>query len=155
MHAVPQNDPLFSVAGELPLHPRSHRFRGSHRHLPPHESRDMGCLTGGQGTSLQLVSSRIPQNVFLPSPPLPSPPLPSPPLSSSPLQGDIHSQYTAIDKDTDSPTDRQIAVDIPRCHQYNVLLASSEGHRKFKRVLKSWVVSHPHLVYWQGGCGVV
>ena len=66
------------------------------------------------------------------------------------LQGDIQSYYTSIDKDTETQTDRQIAVDIPRCHQYNCLLASDEGHRKFKRVLKSWVVSHPHLVYWQG-----
>lgn len=37
-----------------------------------------------------------------------------------------------------------------RCHQYDELLSSSEGHRKFKRVLKAWVVSHPQYVYWQG-----
>jgi TBC domain-containing protein kinase-like protein len=41
-------------------------------------------------------------------------------------------------------------VDIPRCHQYDELLSSYEGHRKFKRVLKAWVVSHPQYVYWQG-----
>jgi TBC domain-containing protein kinase-like protein len=34
--------------------------------------------------------------------------------------------------------------------QYNSLLASPEGHRKFKRILKAWVVSNPHYVYWQG-----
>lgn len=68
----------------------------------------------------------------------------------SPPQGDLQMTYTAIDKDTEIPTDRQIAVDIPRCHQYHTLLSSPEGHRKFRRVLKSWVVSHNHLVYWQG-----
>ena len=39
---------------------------------------------------------------------------------------------------------------IIRCHQYNELLASEEGHRKLKRVLKAWVVDNPRLVYWQG-----
>lgn len=58
--------------------------------------------------------------------------------------------YNSIDKDTANPVDRQIEVDIPRCHQYNELLASQQGHRKLKRVLKAWVVSNPHLVYWQG-----
>lgn len=46
----------------------------------------------------------------------------------------------------------QIEVDIPRCHQYDELLSSPEGHAKFRRVLKAWVVSHPDLVYWQGNC---
>ncbi len=67
-------------------------------------------------------------------------------------QGDIGLKYRCIDKDTVTPTDRQIDVDIPRCHQYHSLLASDEGHRKFKRVLKSWVKSHWNLVYWQGLC---
>ena len=44
----------------------------------------------------------------------------------------------------------KIEVDIPRCHQYDALLSSPAAHRKFKRVLKAWVVSHPDLVYWQG-----
>lgn len=44
----------------------------------------------------------------------------------------------------------QIEVDIPRCHQYDELLSSPQGHVKFRRVLKAWVVSHPDLVYWQG-----
>lgn len=41
-------------------------------------------------------------------------------------------------------------MDIPRCHQYDELLSSPQGHIKFRRVLKAWVVSHPDLVYWQG-----
>ncbi len=68
------------------------------------------------------------------------------------LQGDIGRVYEAIDKDTATPTDRQIDVDIPRCHQYHPLLSSSEGHSKFRRILKSWVGSHARLVYWQGTC---
>ena len=69
------------------------------------------------------------------------------------LQGDLHAEYMDIDKDSVTATDRQIDVDIPRCHQYDTLLSSSEGHRKFKRVLKSWIISHTHLVYWQGKVG--
>ncbi|XP_047121635.1 TBC domain-containing protein kinase-like protein isoform X3 [Schistocerca piceifrons] len=64
--------------------------------------------------------------------------------------GDIQGRYTAIDKETPTHTDRQIEVDIPRCHQYDELLSSTEGHKKFKRILKAWVVSHPQYVYWQG-----
>ncbi|XP_078456892.1 TBC domain-containing protein kinase-like protein isoform X2 [Lampetra planeri] len=66
------------------------------------------------------------------------------------VEGDIQAKYDSIDKDTAIQTDRQIEVDIPRCHQYNELLSSPEGHAKFKRILKAWVLSHPHLVYWQG-----
>uniref|UniRef100_A0A803YJY0 TBC1 domain containing kinase n=1 Tax=Meleagris gallopavo TaxID=9103 RepID=A0A803YJY0_MELGA len=66
------------------------------------------------------------------------------------VEGAIQAKYDAIDKDTPIPTDRQIEVDIPRCHQYDELLSSPEGHAKFRRVLKAWVVSHPDLVYWQG-----
>lgn len=58
--------------------------------------------------------------------------------------------YEAIDKITPSPTDRQIDVDIPRCHQYDELLSSPEGHMKLKRMLKAWVKFHPQYVYWQG-----
>uniref|UniRef100_A0A673AP81 TBC domain-containing protein kinase-like protein n=1 Tax=Sphaeramia orbicularis TaxID=375764 RepID=A0A673AP81_9TELE len=66
------------------------------------------------------------------------------------IEGDIQAKYESIDKDTPIPTDRQIEVDIPRCHQYDELLSSPQGHVKFRRVLKAWVVSHPDLVYWQG-----
>ncbi|XP_048855718.1 TBC domain-containing protein kinase-like protein [Brienomyrus brachyistius] len=66
------------------------------------------------------------------------------------IEGDIQAKYDSIDKDTPIPTDRQIEVDIPRCHQYDELLSSPQGHVKFRRVLKAWVVSHPDLVYWQG-----
>ena len=66
------------------------------------------------------------------------------------IDHDVQAAYDAIDKESWTPTDRQIEVDIPRCHQYNNLLASPEGHRKFKRVLKAWVATNPQYVYWQG-----
>ncbi|XP_049268147.1 TBC domain-containing protein kinase-like protein isoform X2 [Rhipicephalus sanguineus] len=66
------------------------------------------------------------------------------------VQGDLIREYEAIDKETPTPTDRQIEVDIPRCHQYDELLSSPTAHAKFKRLLKAWVVSHPQYVYWQG-----
>ena len=60
--------------------------------------------------------------------------------------------YEKIDKLKNTSTDRQIAVDIPRCHQYNDLLASSEGHLKLTRVLKAWLAFNESNgeVYWQG-----
>lgn len=61
-----------------------------------------------------------------------------------------NNSYEGIDKVTPTSTDRQIDVDIPRCHQYDELLSSPTGHRKLKRLLKAWVKSHPQYVYWQG-----
>ncbi|XP_050332003.1 TBC domain-containing protein kinase-like protein isoform X1 [Bactrocera neohumeralis] len=58
--------------------------------------------------------------------------------------------YEKIDKFTPTSTDRQIEVDIPRCHQYDELLSSPVGHCKLKRLLKAWVTAHPQYVYWQG-----
>ena len=46
-------------------------------------------------------------------------------------QGNIHERYDSIDKVTAQPIDRQIEVDIPRCHQYNELMSSPEAHRKY------------------------
>ncbi|XP_050428311.1 TBC domain-containing protein kinase-like protein [Adelges cooleyi] len=66
------------------------------------------------------------------------------------VSGDTESTYLAIDKETAGVTDRQIEVDIPRCHQYNDLLSSPVAHKMLKRVLKAWLVSHPKYVYWQG-----
>jgi serine/threonine protein kinase/rhodanese-related sulfurtransferase len=58
--------------------------------------------------------------------------------------------YAEIDKDSEGPADRQIELDVPRCHQYHELLSSPEGHYKLKRVLKAWVKYNPNLGYWQG-----
>ena len=44
----------------------------------------------------------------------------------------------------------KIEVDIPRCHQYVDLLASPDGHGKFKRILKAWINQNEQYVYWQG-----
>ncbi|XP_018562554.1 TBC domain-containing protein kinase-like protein [Anoplophora glabripennis] len=66
------------------------------------------------------------------------------------VKGDYKKQYLRIDKTTSTATDRQIEVDIPRCHQYNELLSSTEGHKKLKRILKAWVYKNTQYVYWQG-----
>lgn len=59
--------------------------------------------------------------------------------------------YETIDKRTPVATDRQISVDIPRCHQYNELMASPQGHQKLARVLKAWLNHNAsEYVYWQG-----
>ncbi|XP_057318808.1 TBC domain-containing protein kinase-like protein [Microplitis mediator] len=64
--------------------------------------------------------------------------------------GDIQKRYEKIDKETPTHTDRQIEVDIPRCHQYSELLSSGAGHERLQRLLKAWVRNNPQYVYWQG-----
>ncbi|ORZ19556.1 rab-GTPase-TBC domain-domain-containing protein [Absidia repens] len=66
------------------------------------------------------------------------------------VHGNVNQQYSNINKCIDMGADRQIDVDVPRCHQYNQLLASSVGHNKLRRLLKAWVAANPDLVYWQG-----
>lgn len=58
--------------------------------------------------------------------------------------------YAEIDKESEGLADRQIELDVPRCHQYHELLSSPEGHYKLKRVLKAWVKFNPNWGYWQG-----
>ncbi|XP_033217840.1 TBC domain-containing protein kinase-like protein [Belonocnema kinseyi] len=66
------------------------------------------------------------------------------------VTGDLQKRYEMIDKETPTHTDRQIEVDIPRCHQYSELLSSGAGHERLQRLLKAWVRDNPHYVYWQG-----
>ncbi|CAO3685484.1 unnamed protein product [Rhizopus stolonifer] len=66
------------------------------------------------------------------------------------VQGDLDYAYNKAIKPIDLLTERQIELDVPRCHQYNQLLASSAGHEKLRRLLKAWVAANPNLVYWQG-----
>ena len=58
--------------------------------------------------------------------------------------------YNRINKEVITSSDRQIDVDVPRCHQYDYLIASPQAHLKLKRILKAWIISNPNLVYWQG-----
>jgi hypothetical protein len=63
---------------------------------------------------------------------------------------DAQQIYDSIDKESEGPSDHQIDLDIPRCHQYNPLLSSPEGHRKMRRILKAWVAHNTDMLYWQG-----
>ncbi|KAK9766839.1 hypothetical protein K7432_003771 [Basidiobolus ranarum] len=66
------------------------------------------------------------------------------------IVGNPEAVYDSFDKESETDTDRQVYLDVPRCHQYNSLLASSVGHEKLKRILKCWTVANGKLVYWQG-----
>ncbi|ORX90756.1 hypothetical protein K493DRAFT_339805 [Basidiobolus meristosporus CBS 931.73] len=66
------------------------------------------------------------------------------------IVGNPEATYNSYDKESETDTDRQIDLDVPRCHQYNPLLASSAGHEKLKRILKCWTIANGKLVYWQG-----
>ncbi|CAI4229283.1 unnamed protein product [Auanema sp. JU1783] len=47
-------------------------------------------------------------------------------------------------------SDRQLDVDIPRCHQYEELMTSPAAHAQLRRIIKGWLLSHSQYVYWQG-----
>jgi len=66
------------------------------------------------------------------------------------VTGDTRGVYHRINKTARRETDRQIEVDIPRCHQYEPLISCPEGGHKLKRVIKAWLVTNPKLTYWQG-----
>uniref|UniRef100_A0A9J2PKT0 TBC domain-containing protein kinase-like protein n=2 Tax=Ascaris TaxID=6251 RepID=A0A9J2PKT0_ASCLU len=58
--------------------------------------------------------------------------------------------FELFDTLNEHASDRQLMVDIPRCHQYDELMASPSAHYKLKRLLKAWLLSHNNYVYWQG-----
>jgi serine/threonine protein kinase len=49
-----------------------------------------------------------------------------------------------------STTIRQVAVDIPRCHQYHPFLSSSMGRNMLESLLKLWLQNNPQITYLQG-----
>ncbi|CUE61656.1 Hypothetical protein, putative [Bodo saltans] len=71
-----------------------------------------------------------------------------------PLSG-LHDVFSRIDVRTPTCNDRQVAVDIPRCHQYDPFLSSPEGQRKLLHVVKAWLATAPTMMYWQGVDSVV
>ncbi|RHW69974.1 GTPase activating protein [Trypanosoma brucei equiperdum] len=71
-------------------------------------------------------------------------------LLVSPEPEERASRYFALDTARPTPCNRQLSVDIPRCHQYHPLLASSDGHERMWRIIKAWLLLNPELSYWQG-----
>ncbi|MFH4978876.1 hypothetical protein AB6A40_005585 [Gnathostoma spinigerum] len=63
---------------------------------------------------------------------------------------DLAQTFPVIDTFTEQTADRQLMVDIPRCHQYDELMASPSARSMMKRLLKTWLLSHKQYVYWQG-----
>jgi hypothetical protein len=66
------------------------------------------------------------------------------------VDGDPQVRYDALDKETVTDTDKQLDLDIPRCHQYDNLLSSPIGQVQLRRVIKAWLRVETDLVYWQG-----
>ncbi|KNC74784.1 hypothetical protein SARC_12677, partial [Sphaeroforma arctica JP610] len=66
------------------------------------------------------------------------------------INSTYRSVYETYNKTSKHSADRQIDVDIPRCHQYDRLLSSPDGHAKLRRLLKAFLSANPTLVYWQG-----
>lgn len=67
------------------------------------------------------------------------------------VRGDSDLIYSEYNVNEDVDTDRQLDLDIPRCHQYHELLSTPIGHQKLRRVLKAWIKKEKgKQVYWQG-----
>ncbi|PAA79694.1 hypothetical protein BOX15_Mlig003833g1, partial [Macrostomum lignano] len=70
------------------------------------------------------------------------------------VSGDVRSRYGALDtvtpRESRRISDKQLASDIPRCHQYNPLMASPHGHAKLRKLIKAWVLRRPSCAYYQG-----
>jgi TBC domain-containing protein kinase-like protein len=48
------------------------------------------------------------------------------------------------------PSDRQVELDIVRCHQYLDLISCDTGQSKLKHILRIWIRRQDALEYWQG-----
>uniref|UniRef100_A0A7S2R873 Rab-GAP TBC domain-containing protein n=1 Tax=Mucochytrium quahogii TaxID=96639 RepID=A0A7S2R873_9STRA len=46
--------------------------------------------------------------------------------------------------------DRQLLQDVPRCHQYHLLMRCTESRSTLRNVLKTWTLANPGSEYWQG-----
>lgn len=65
-------------------------------------------------------------------------------------QNEADSVFESIDSVTEQQSDRQLQVDIPRCHQYDIIMATPAAHEKLKIILKAWLTKETGYVYWQG-----
>lgn len=63
---------------------------------------------------------------------------------------DAYDEFATVDCITEQVSDRQLQVDIPRCHQYDELMVTPAAHYKLKQILKSWLWSERKYTYWQG-----
>eukprot|EP00295_Goniomonas_pacifica_P003630 CAMPEP_0175804570 /NCGR_PEP_ID=MMETSP0107_2-20121207/189_1 /TAXON_ID=195067 ORGANISM="Goniomonas pacifica, Strain CCMP1869" /NCGR_SAMPLE_ID=MMETSP0107_2 /ASSEMBLY_ACC=CAM_ASM_000203 /LENGTH=367 /DNA_ID=CAMNT_0017115925 /DNA_START=8 /DNA_END=1111 /DNA_ORIENTATION=+ len=59
-------------------------------------------------------------------------------------------QPVSLGAELEAATLKQIATDTPRCHPYNLSLASDFGQRRLQRVLMHWTRCNPDLSYSQG-----
>ncbi len=67
------------------------------------------------------------------------------------VRGEPELLYEDYNTGEPSDSDRQLDLDIPRCHQYHELLSTPLGHEKLKRLLKAWIkCENGRQVYWQG-----
>ena len=71
-------------------------------------------------------------------------------VTSSKYISSIGQLLDDVDFKVSLPSDKQIEVDIPRCHQYHTLLSSPTAHDALRTVIRAWVITNPDLVYWQG-----
>lgn len=67
------------------------------------------------------------------------------------IRGDPSVEYAKHDPEKPGDSDRQLDLDVPRCHQGDPLLATPEAHTSLKRILKAWIEEEKgRMVYWQG-----
>lgn len=61
-----------------------------------------------------------------------------------------HHCYTLLKETTQLESNKQISLDIPRCHKHNLFLSSSSGRATLELLLKVWVSQTNRIKYSQG-----
>uniref|UniRef100_A0A1I8BY89 Rab-GAP TBC domain-containing protein n=1 Tax=Meloidogyne hapla TaxID=6305 RepID=A0A1I8BY89_MELHA len=73
------------------------------------------------------------------------------PFNGNDFDDHLLQRFYALDTFSEHSSDRQLQVDIPRCHQYDELMSSPLAHHQLKILLKALLVSRKdEFVYWQG-----
>lgn len=72
-------------------------------------------------------------------------------LDSDSMLTPTYSRASSTTHVLDEKTRKQLDVDLPRCHQENAILASTEGQTCLRFVLEAWLETHAHSSdYCQG-----
>ncbi|KAI3652757.1 hypothetical protein MP228_002182 [Amoeboaphelidium protococcarum] len=66
------------------------------------------------------------------------------------IQQSCADQFHQVDSTQQMEVDKQLDLDLPRCHPYHKQIASYYGRGMLRQIIKAWMLSNNGLVYWQG-----
>ncbi|KAI3638305.1 hypothetical protein MIR68_003916 [Amoeboaphelidium protococcarum] len=59
-------------------------------------------------------------------------------------------QFHQVDSTQQMEVDKQLDLDLPRCHPYHKQIASYYGRGMLRQIIKAYLLNNNGLVYWQG-----